>query len=292
MPMLPSGQHVGIDPAPLLETIYNADHSTKVHHLMAINTVQDVWPLLEIVYFVPLAPGEESMEIKTLSPLPPGMKRVRSGVCLDRREELAMQWTAPDRQAFEDFLCEPRMREQIQVWLGFAKQAQQEQLRSGSLASRILAGWHLAGIHPAQEEGWEEGDAAPLPDGRQAWEWDSYDALAAYMRIAGRVRQGVGLLERWLPRAEGYLGVAYQRLPGLAEFGFSDAESSRDLATRLRDAKLLDNAPMLTAKWIQEQLIVECNQIYDSEGFDDLRPVMRGDTDIIELVALSRQAAR
>lgn len=292
MPMLPSGQHVGIDPGPLLDVIRSADSGAGVHHLMAINTPEDMPRVLEIVYFVPLAPGESAMADTETASLPPGMKRQPTGVRLDQSDVLMAQWPAQDREAFADFLREPRVAAQIQAWLDLAKEAQQEVLRSGSLVARVMAGWWQAGVHPAQEEGWCDDAAQPLADGRQPWEWDSYDALAAYMRIAERVRQGARLLAGWLPRADGYLAIAFQRVPGLAGYGFSDSETARELATRLRDAKLLDNAPMLTARWLKEQLVVECNQLYDSEGFDDLRPLMRGDTDIIELVALSRQAAR
>lgn len=292
MPMLPSGQHVGIDPGPLTEAIRNADSGAGVHHLMAINTPEDVWRLLEIVYFVPVAPGEVIDDNAATAGLPPGLKRQLTGVRLDQRDELAAKWPERDREAFEDFLREPRVAAQVQDWLDFAKRAQQALLSSDSLAARVLAGWWLAGAHPAQEEGWSNDEPSHLPDGRQPWEWDSYDALAAYLRIAERVRQGAHLLPGWLPRADGYLAIALQRVPGLAGYGYADSETAREPAARLREAKLLDNAPVLSAKWLKEQLIVECNVLYDSEGFDNLRPLMRGDTEIIELVALSGQAAR
>ncbi len=60
--------------------------------------------------------------------------------------------------------------------------------------------------------------------------------------------------------------IALKHVPGLAGYGFSDSETARGLATRLRDAKLLDNAPMLTAKWPMEHLIVECRQLYWCRG--------------------------
>lgn len=289
MPMLPSGRHVGIDSTLLQQLINEAETGIAVHKLMAVTTTGDLRKYVQLINLVPTQASDElfTSDSKHSVSAPTNLKRVETGIRLSDTDQLASQFSAEDWAVFKMFLESPRVGDQFADWLKAVDETKQALLKSNSFAARVLAGMWQAGVHPGQAEGWANEDIAPLRDGRQPWEWDFYDALAAYLRIAERVRQGLYPLADWLPRADGYLAIAFKCLPGLAIHGFADSDTPRELATHLREEKLLDDAPMPSAKWLKEQLIMECNQLYDSEGFDELRPLLPEDTEIIEIVAIS-----
>ena len=122
-----------------------------------------------------------------------------------------------------------------------------------------------------------------------AWEWDFYDALAAFLRIADYAqRHRASALTPWLPRAEGYLNVAFKHMPELSEYVFSEAATTRELAVQLRSAHLLRKANVLSGMWLKKQLVLECAKLYKHVGFKKLRDLLPGEMKIIALVAQSR----
>lgn len=121
-----------------------------------------------------------------------------------------------------------------------------------------------------------------------AWEWDFYDALAAYLRIADDVqRQRSSPLRAWLPRAQGYLNVAFKHMPGLGEYDVQAPTTARELALQLRAAHLLRKPGVLSGMWLKTQLVAECAKLVQHAGFESMREHMPGEAKIIKLVAQS-----
>ena len=101
------------------------------------------------------------------------------------------------------------------------------------------------------------------PDATSAM-YDFYDGLAALLRICDVVsRQPTSSLAAWLPRAQGYLQVALKHLP---EIGGADY-AQRGLAQQWRTANLLGCATPISARWLQQQLRVECGMLAAHPGF-------------------------
>lgn len=124
------------------------------------------------------------------------------------------------------------------------------------------------------------------------WEWDFYDALAAYLRIADYAqRHGPSALSSWLPRAQGYLNVAFKHMPGLGEYDYCNVATTRELALQLRAAHLLRKTAVLSGMWLKTQLVVECGKLFEHAGFGKMREQLPGEMKIIALVAQSRVAA-
>lgn len=125
-----------------------------------------------------------------------------------------------------------------------------------------------------------------------AGEWDFYDALAAFLRIADYAqRHRGGPLAAWLPRAQGYLNVAFKHMPELGEYTFSEAATTRELALQLRSAHLLRKAAVLSGMWLKSQLVAECGKLFEHPGFETMRERLPGEMKMIALVAQSRGAA-
>lgn len=123
------------------------------------------------------------------------------------------------------------------------------------------------------------------------WEWDFYDALAAYLRIADYAqRHRANALNPWLPRAQGYLNVAFKHMPGLGEYEFCEAATTRELALQLRSAHLLRKTEVLSGMWLKTQLVVECGKLFEHPGFEKMREQLPGEMRTITLVAQSRLA--
>lgn len=129
------------------------------------------------------------------------------------------------------------------------------------------------------------------PPKTYAWEWDFYDALAAFLRVADYAqRHRPSALTPWLPRAQGYLNVAFKHMPGLGEYGFCETATTRELALQLRSAHLLRKTAVLSGMWLKTQLVVECGKLFEHAGFEKMREPLPGEMKIIALVAQSRVA--
>lgn len=124
------------------------------------------------------------------------------------------------------------------------------------------------------------------------WEWDFYDALAAFLRIADHAqRHRASAIASWLPRAQGYLNVAFKHMPGLGEYEFSEAATTRELALQLRSAHLLRKTAVLSGMWLKTQLVMECGRLFEHPGFEKMREQLPGEMKIIALVAKSQGKA-
>lgn len=151
MPRLPSGLHFGLAPHPLIELIDSVRHSKDVHRLMAIETLTDLAPHLDVLYFRPREGLAVQREYSASSALPPeDLEPYPSGFTLATFAEQAGQWSAEDQAAFEAYLAEPRLRDFLQEKLD-AVMAMKEELRQqpGTMPGLLAAYWRM-GCHPLQ----------------------------------------------------------------------------------------------------------------------------------------------
>ncbi len=94
--------------------------------------------------------------------------------------------------------------------------------------------------------------------------FDFYDGLAALLHICDIVTDPVpSVLNAWLPRAQGYLNVALKHLPDIGGEDYTQC----GLAAQWRAANLLDCAAPISGRWLQQQLIVECDILTAHPGF-------------------------
>lgn len=116
--------------------------------------------------------------------------------------------------------------------------------------------------------------------------FDVYDGLAALLRICETVsRQPQSPLMPWLPRAQGYLNVALKHLP---EIGGEDY-AQRSLARQWRAADLLQRAVPVCARWLEQQLILECSILAAHPEFHLIRAALPADA--LAVVFLARRRA-
>ena len=118
-----------------------------------------------------------------------------------------------------------------------------------------------------------------------------YDALAAYLRIADYAqRHPKSALAPWLPRAQGYLHVAFKHMPGLGEYDCCEAATTREFALQLRSAHLLRKTAVLSGMWLKSQLVEECGKLFAHPAYALMRERLPGEMRIIGLAAQSRTA--
>lgn len=116
---------------------------------------------------------------------------------------------------------------------------------------------------------------------------DFYDGLAALLRVCDVVsRQPLAPLASWLPRAQGYINVALKHLPAIGGADYVQ----RSLAAQWRAANLLACAAPICARWLQEQLAVECRILVRHPEFHFLRGVLPEDAEIV--LCLARRVAK
>ena len=108
------------------------------------------------------------------------------------------------------------------------------------------------------------------PDAGYA-EFDFYDGLAALLRIADEIsRQTHSPLNNWLPRGQGYLNVALKHLPEIGRVDYTQ----RDLAWQWRAANLLQSAVLISARWLQRELLVESGVLAAHPAFYVVRAML------------------
>ena len=124
-----------------------------------------------------------------------------------------------------------------------------------------------------------------------AYEWDFYDALAAFLRVADFIqRHHSAQLKPCLPYAQGYLNVALKHMPELCEYDFFEAATTREFALQLRAAHLLRKSAVLSGLWLKKQLVVECARLFEHSANTLLHENLPGEMRMIALVAQSRAA--
>lgn len=280
MPMLPSGRHIAVQPARLFELIRDTTGPENDGRLFAINTVEDVKRYLDVIELVPIVADDEALTDAAPGsmPLPPGMRAQSTGYSLAECDALSAHWTGADREAFAAFLQEARVNTLLGQWLAVAQEAQQRMSREPDFVSTVLSAWRAAGVHPDQEEGWDDIDR---PD------WDDYDLVAALATFGDRLDAGAfsAPAEREaIMMLQGYLGVI--TLPETARAG-SIVPSARDLASAWRDIGLLDDGDADHRQWVHDQGVVIADNLWDKLLEASLRSISRDGLGILKLVVVS-----
>jgi len=107
MPQLPSGRTVAIDPDPLI-TLIDDRNPLALHKVMAIRSVEDIFPYVELVYIVPASEApvgstQPKLHASAL-PCPPGHVVVESEKRMSDLSEVAAQCSEADRVAMDEFV--------------------------------------------------------------------------------------------------------------------------------------------------------------------------------------------
>ena len=282
MPQLPSGKHAGIDPGKFFQLIKDAEEGKFVHRLMAITDATHLLPYLEVIELTPCAGHSGVSFSEDSNPRPVEFNKISTGVTLNHLEQLEDLWTPDDLTAFHAFIGEDRNIHYRKSLLEVSVQAQKTITDSGSFLPKLLAHWWLAGVHPAQEEGWDDDDS---PD------WDDYDLFVALSTIAS------GIDESQIQDASGhnavmmtkaFIGIVIQDTEELvSHLKNLKADGVRELACELRELRAFESVPAKTRKWIHEQGREDAKALCSSFDGSVLRKIDRAAADILALSFVS-----
>jgi len=216
---------------------------------------------------------------------PDKLEMISSGLRISDVKSDRAVWSTEDQSAFSEFLS-TRSQAFIEDAMLEVK-ATRKDLKAGvyGQTNRILAMWFAAGVHPAQEDGWDASDVgAPT--------WDTCDLLAALGQIRKLLpmQQGLSVQTQVLDRINGVWVALTQEL-NLQE-QWPDVEIPvRTCAEQLRQAEVLKKVPEDRQKWIHDQAIVEIIALWNALG-DGFRAAMPQPYGIVELVVCSPEANR
>ena len=287
MPQLPSGRHIAIHLSLLDDLLKAADEPCNVHRIMVLTTIEDLAPYVSICYLEPKSSAinqssEQEFQNDAL-PRPPEMVVVESGFSLAQFDELSVDWSHEDIAAFQEFL-EVRCHELFERGLKETELVRQWLINESGGLLRMLALWHKAGVHPCQEEGWAESK-------QLSTDWDTYDMLAALGQLAEILPKH--------PEKVVHLGCAHDRLQGVWQAlranypippGWPEVDVNvRGCAENARSTEWLKNLPADKQKWLHDQCVIECVNLWNAYGESFMKDFPR-QYGIVELVSLSTTA--
>jgi hypothetical protein len=282
MPQLPSGRHAGIDPAPFHQLISDAQQGKFVHRLMGITEDSHLLRYLEVVDLIPSQGPKGIAFAEGSSPRPAEFEMARTGVMLDRLDDLGNSWTSEDLAAFRDFLGEERNLRYRKDLLQAASDAQEYLARSKNFMAQLLTQWWRAGVHPAQEEGWQDDDSMA---------WDDYDLFVALSTIANGFEEDAvedPAAHSALMMTKAFLAILIQEIDGFHDqVAGVTAEGVRKVAAELRERKLFDGMPEQQRTWIHGQGVQNAKAICTAFDGSALRNVDRIAADILALAFVS-----
>lgn len=154
MPQLPSGRHIAIGTDSLNGLLEAVAAGFRVNELMSINKPERLSSYLDLYYFRPAEPGETAVEYTDAALTPPdGFIPYRSGHTLASIHTEWDHWPAEDRQAFVEFLGEPRFSDYLNSLFKYIEEYKRTLRESGPFAARVQTHWWDAGCHPLQPGG-------------------------------------------------------------------------------------------------------------------------------------------
>lgn len=154
MPMLPSGRHIGLKRISLDRMIEDAVQGHSVHKLMAIESIEQLFTYIDVMYFKLQENGAATPHqlADTRYVQPSDQVEVRSGFTLTTiREELG-SWPEADQVAFFAFLDSEHCQRYLNNQLTSVHSVKQAILTKGDAVPRLVASWWIAGVHPLQSE--------------------------------------------------------------------------------------------------------------------------------------------
>jgi len=153
MPQLPSGLHIALDSSPIQTLLDNAIKGFKTHELMAIESIDQLFSHIDILYFRSRKDKSKEILLATFSMVPPeNLEPYQSGYNLKTIKEEFDKWDNQDQRAFLDFLNEKRINNQLECLLDAIKKCQQYLLEHPDSIQGLLATWWKLGCHPLQED--------------------------------------------------------------------------------------------------------------------------------------------
>ncbi|TDU66577.1 hypothetical protein EI77_03672 [Prosthecobacter fusiformis] len=152
MPQLPSGLHFALDPTPVAELIRLVSQAKAVHELMAIETIEHLYPHIEVMFFRSRQASGQERQYSEFSAAPPeDLEPYASGFTLHSIQTEFQNWSPEDQVAFAEILHSPRTQSFLQRELDEIM-AMKEELRANptTLAGMLASYWRM-GCHPLQE---------------------------------------------------------------------------------------------------------------------------------------------
>jgi hypothetical protein len=291
MPQLPSGRHIAIDPAPLVQLTKDRDTPQLVHQLMAISGLASLFDWLDLHFFVTKEEALDKAKALDLTesslPAPEGLVGVATGYRLSDWQTLAAGWTDADRVAFAGWLESDRAKHQFDQWLQHIRKLQKQMLSDDAVPlTRLLATMYEQGVHPLQND---------RTVGGKLWEPDVYDMLAA---LAGVVIHMINNPEPYADgwqakaRAEGMLQMLMSRFPFLRDSS-ETPENVQGVAIEWRSSKHVEALSALDQDWLSKQLPIECINLSAQLGgvLEDNFPQGYAVVHAVEMAAFFEQQA-
>lgn len=153
MPQLPSGLHFALDPSPIQAMIDEVYDKYQCHTLMAIETTEQLFSYIKILYFRPRQEQSEQIEYATYSTVAPeDLEPYDSGYNLISIQEEFDKWDNKDQKAFIDFLNAYRTDKFLQGLLEVVIEEQNHLLENPRTLHGLFATWWKLGCHPLQDE--------------------------------------------------------------------------------------------------------------------------------------------
>lgn len=156
MPQLPSGKHFALDPSPLQKVVSEAYDGLAAHELMAIENIDQLFSHINVLYFRPAEETPYSLPFAKFSIVPPdGLEPYFSGFNLISIQDEFDSWDHEDQKAFVKFLNEKRTNNFLEDLLETVKEYQGQLTKHPSTLQGMLALWWKLGIHPLQDDEYE-----------------------------------------------------------------------------------------------------------------------------------------
>jgi hypothetical protein len=277
MPMLPSGRHIAINLVPLDDLFVNITEPGNVERILAIETVDGIYPYTEVMFLQPPERAGEPVtapELRVGSQTPPeGMVLVPSGLRLSDWNVLTTSWSEADKASFQEFLA-TRARDLFQKGMDAVERVRKavddEKKRKTEELIRVL--------RTLPEEEWIKQ--------LESKDWDDYDMLAALGVIEATVSENPEVYARHgqtFDRLCGMWSVVKDRLVFPQE-SISPEDNARALARKWRAINDRDFGPVVSS-W-HDQLIIECVNLWNHAG-QTLEDVCPGAFGILVMVTLS-----
>jgi len=135
MPQLPSGTHIAADPAPLRELLKGAASAFNAHHIMALESADDLLAWLDMLVLDPDDPAS-SAPVGRLADW--------------ERYADAHGWDEADRLGMREFVQFKVLPSMARV-MDTVRDGQAALLKSATVAGALARCWR-AGVHPLQTE--------------------------------------------------------------------------------------------------------------------------------------------